>query len=250
MKSIAKGFFAVAFVIGLSGLLRADIFMKQRQHTDPMTVMGKTQPARDEVHTVWLTPQGTRNDDPARSIIFRLDKNVIYVLDHKKKTVTEIPLGKMKMPGMDAGENPEANTAMQEMMKNMMKMKVTVKATGEKKKINGWNCSKYIQVLETGMGQHQSEIWATEDIRVDYDLISRYSAAMMAQMPGAAAGMDDIAKEMKKVKGMPVYTVSSTPMMGTVVKSTTELLEWKEGKAPAGILDVPAGYKTTSLDQM
>jgi hypothetical protein len=241
---------AVMALAGLPALLKADLYIKQKHHTDPMTVMGQAQPAKDAVHEVWLTPQGARNDDPERSTVLRFDKNVIYVLDHKKKTVIEIPLGKMKIPGMDVGKDQEANAAMQEMMKNMMKMKVTVTATGEKKKIGKWNCDGYLQVMETGMGRTQSQIWATEDIQIDTELFAKYSAAMMTMMPGAAAGMDDMAREMKKMKGMQVYSSSSVPMMGTVVKSTTELLDCKDGKAPAGILEIPSGYKKVSLDSM
>jgi hypothetical protein len=249
MKRLSRVILAATLAATLPALLKADIFMKQKHHTDPMTVMGSTQPAKDIVHEIWITPQAARNDDPERSTIYRMDKNVIIMLDHKKKTATEIALGKMKMPEMDMSRNKEANAAIQDMMKNMMKMKITITATGEKKKINGWNCAKYVQVMETGMGQHKSEIWATEDIKIDYDLFAKFSAAMLAQMPGASAAMEDMTREMKKIKGMHVYTESSTPMMGTVVKSTTELLEWKEGKAPSGILDIPAGYKQVLMDK-
>jgi hypothetical protein len=250
MKRMTRVILAAAAAAALPAMLRADVFIKQKYHTDPMTLMGRTQPAKDVVHETWITPQAARSDDPERSTIYRMDKNVIIILDHKKKTATEIALGQMKMPGMDMPQNKEANAAIQDMMKNMMKMKITITATGEKKKINGWNCAKYVQVMETGMGQHKSEIWATEDIKIDYELFAKFSAAMLAQMPGASAAMEDMTREMKKIKGMHVYTESSTPMMGTVVKSTIELLEWKEGKAPSGILDIPAGYRQNSLEKM
>jgi hypothetical protein len=38
--------------------------------------------------------------------------------------------------------------------------------------------------------------------------------------------------------------------MGTQMKSSVELLEYKDGKAPAGILDIPAGYKKISSPAM
>jgi len=244
-------FAVLCLVFSTAFAAAADIFMKQKNHTDPMTVMGQSQPAKDEVHTVWITAKGARNDNPAQSILFRLDKNLIIVLDHKKKTALEIPLGQGKSPfsGVDQSQGQNA-PAIQDMLKNMMKMKVTVTPTGEKKKINDWTCTKYIQTIETGMGQNKSEIWASEDVKVDPDLFARYSAAMMAQNPALSASMDDIIKEMKKVKGMTVYSVSSMAMMGTTIKTTTELVECREGTAPAGILDVPAGYKKTSFDQM
>jgi hypothetical protein len=62
-------------------------------------------------------------------------------------------------------------------------------------------------------------------------------------MPGMQGSMETMKKEMEKIKGVQVMTVSSVIMMGQPQKTTTELLEFKEGKAPADIFAIPAGYK-------
>jgi len=48
---------------------------------------------------------------------------------------------------------------------------------------------------------------------------------------------------MKKVRGVPVLTVTNMTMMKNVtIKSSRELLEIREGTAPAGTFEIPAGY--------
>jgi hypothetical protein len=83
-----------------------------------------------------------------------------------------------------------------------------------------------------------SEIWATGDIRVDFNLYRKISNAMMAGMPG----MQESLKEMEKIKGVMVYSESTGSAMGADVKSTDELLEIAEKTAPAGAYEIPKGY--------
>jgi len=227
----------------------ADVFMKQKQHTDAMEIMGQKQPAKDIITTIWMTSNKVRSDNEETSTILRLDKNVQYVLNHAKKTYMEIPilLGKDSETAAMSGQDKEGAEAMQNMMKSMMKMEINITESGEKKTIRGWKCKKYLQTVETFMGPMNSEVWATEDIKLDYDLYAKFTAAMFAIMPG----MDDVIKkmfqEMKKIKGIPVLTTSSNTIMGQTVNSTMELLEFKEGKAPAGIFNLPPGYKKTDM---
>ena len=117
----------------------------------------------------------------------------------------------------------------------MFKMDVVVQKTNEKKKIGKWNCQKYIQKIDMGMGNMTSEIWTSTDIKINEELYAQYSAAMMAQMPGVGQNMEKIMNELKKIKGVHVLTTQTNKMMGQSFKSSTELIEYKEGKAPAGV---------------
>jgi hypothetical protein len=62
--------------------------------------------------------------------------------------------------------------------------------------------------------------------------------------------MADLIKEAKKIKGVYVRTEASTTIMGNAMNTTTELLEIKEGTAPAGIFDPPADYKQVKFEGM
>ena len=67
--------------------------------------------------------------------------------------------------------------------------------------------------------------------------------ALMGKGGMFGSAMEEMAKEMKKIKGVPVLTITTSNMIGASVKSTQELLEFKEGTAPSGYFDIPTGYK-------
>jgi len=246
-------------IIGLAALMcvmvawpsmaLADIFMKQKHHTGSFQVMGQTQPAKDVIQNIWMTDTLIRNDSEQQSVIVRLDKQTVTMIDHVKKTYAEMPLNLDKAVGQMGGEKmtKEQKEAMSGMMKSMMKFSLKVTETGEKKKIGAWNCRKYIQKLDTAMGPTTTDVWATEDIKIKGDIFAKYTAVMMTMQPGLRESMSQVMQETKKIKGVTVYTSSNSTVMGATLQSTMQLLEFKEGKAPATIGIVPVGYKKQSM---
>jgi hypothetical protein len=247
----------LAVLVGLvfaAAQARADIYMKQKTHTDAFQMMGKSQPAKDDVMTFWLGENKVRTDmeSAKTSSILLSDKKLLYMIDHNKMQYAEMPLDFDKMisdaAAAGAGDDPEKAKAMEKMpgfMKNMMKnamgdMSAKVTETGETKKIGDWNCRKYLIEMNLGMaGTSMSESWATEDLKIDYTRAFTAANAMMASMPG----FEKIIQEMKKVKGVVVYQTAKTKVMGSELTSTTELIEASDKAAPAGNYDIPAGYK-------
>lgn len=236
---------AVGVLVFAAAQARADVFMKQKMHTDAMQIMGRSQPAKDSAMTIWLTENKVRmdNDDGTSSLLFA-DQKVLYMIDNNKKQYAEMPLDFDKMMQEAAGENPKAAEAMAHMpgfMKNMMQgMSAKVTETNEVKTIGNWKCRKYLVEMNLGMaGTTNAESWATEDIKLDYAKVFTAANAMMAAMPG----FDKIIQEMKKIKGVVVYQTGKTSVMGAEVGTTTELVEAGDKAAPAGTYDLPAGYK-------
>lgn len=243
---------ALAFFVFATVQARADIYMKQKVHTDELKVMGQTQPAKDEIMVFWLAENKARTDQEAgTSSLFLGEKKILYMIDHNKKTYAEMPLDLDKMfdeaAEAGAGEDPEMAEAKKKMpgfMKGLMKgvmggMSAKVTETGETKKIGSWNCRKYLIEMDMGMGKSQAEAWATEDLKIDYGLYFTSANAMLASQPG----FDKIVKEMQKVKGVIVYQTAKISAMGADITSTTEVLECTDKSAPAGNYDIPAGYK-------
>lgn len=250
MKSRGLKFSLVVFLVGAAavltvGIARADVFMRQQVHRDASQMMGQNQPASDSTQTMWMAAEMMRRDSDNTSVIVRLDKKMVYFLDNSRKTYFEMPLDFEKaMAGMGKSGDSE-DKEMQEAMKKArgaFKMSMTVTDTGERKKIGNWNCRKYIREMSVGMGPVTSEVWATEDLRMDFDLNAQFNAAMMAMQPGGGQSIDQTVAEMKKIEGVPVLTVTNVNVMGSNIRSTEELLEFREGKAPAGIFEVPRGY--------
>jgi hypothetical protein len=227
--------------------LQADVYIKQKNHTDSFSMMGKTQPAQDEEFEIWMTGDKARMDHGQdTTIIVRLDKNMMYMLNNAEMKYTEMPISgagdilSNAIAGSDLSSEEQAQA--QKMMKGfagMMKPKVSVTDTGQTQKIKDWNCRKYIMTMEMMGTKSNQELWATEDIKIDFELYRSLAMSMMSQMPG----MEDMMKEMQKIKGITVMSTGTTSMMGTDVKSSQELVEVSEKSAPAGAYDIPANYK-------
>lgn len=236
--------FSLIVALGMATAANADIFLKQKQHTDAMTIMGQTQPAEDVVSEIWITPDGIRSDAQEESTIMLLDEEKLILMNHSDKTYMVHPMGMDKtMQAAGNDQSPEEKAAMQGMMENMAKMDVSVAPTGETKTIREWECKKYRLTMDTMMGRIVNEVWATEDLKVDQALYDRLNTAMMAAMPGMQQAIKDVQAEMKKIKGVQVKTISTQQIMGKSRETITELLEYKEGDAPADLLDIPDGYQ-------
>jgi hypothetical protein len=228
-------------------MVKADIYIKQKNHTDEMKLMGQTQPAKDEIFEIWMGKDKARlNYGKDTSIIVRQDKRMLYTINHTKMTYSEMPFNETSdiltasISGADLSEEEKAQA--QKMMKGfaqMMTPKVSVEETGETQKIKNWKCNKYIMTMKMMGTTSTSEIWATEDIKINYELYTTLRLSMMPKSPG----LDKMLEEMKKIKGLTVLSTDTTAMMGTQVTSTQELLEASEKSAPAGTYKVPEGYK-------
>ncbi len=246
-----KSFFlfrlSMLFLLIFSGVF-ADVYMKQRHHVGEINMMGSVQPAQDFIVESWITPKKMAVKNQGQDIIVDMDKGLITVVDHTEKTISEIPLDFSKIMAENIGGSDSMDMEeLQEFMGNMMQVNFKVIKTSEKKKIGNWDCTKYIQTMELGMGAINSVIWATSDIKIDDDIYARYSANMIAQMPGASQEMSKILEEIRKIDGVQVYMKQTTNMMGQSFSSTMELIEFKEGNAPEKVFFIPSDYKKVDL---
>jgi hypothetical protein len=147
-------FVLTCFIMPLA--LQADVYIKQKNHTDEMKIMGQTQPASDEIFVTWMGKDKARLDHGEdTSTIVRLDKKMIYLINHAEMKYGEMPFNETSdiltaaVSGADLSDEEKAEA--QKMMKgfaSMMQPKVTVKETGETQKIKNWNCKKYIMTME------------------------------------------------------------------------------------------------------
>ncbi|MBN2070169.1 MAG: DUF4412 domain-containing protein [Candidatus Krumholzibacteriota bacterium] len=238
---------AVLSLLFICGSSHADTWMKQVSHTDGFTIMGQTQPAKDETSVTWIGKDHARIDlADGSSVIVIPSKDILYFLNHAEKTYAETSMDLNKAIDKaveDETAGDEDAKAMAEKMKGMagamMKFDASVTETSETKKIKDWDCRKYIITLAMPMGKSTAEAWATEDINVDPGLYWSASNAMMANYDGFA----EVMKEMKKVKGIIVYQEAKSEAMGAEVRSTIEIVEISEKAAPSGTYDIPKDYK-------
>ena len=163
----------LAAVLLVPALVRADVFMKEKTHTDGMTIMGQAQPPQDKISTVWVTKDKMRTDHGDTSSIATVvdGKLVIYHVNHANKTYSELTVGSDGTQNVPPG------------MPGEMKVKIT--PTSETKKIGNWNCRKYLQEMDMGMMPINSEVWASEDIAMPHaDFYEKLSSTMGGGQPG------------------------------------------------------------------
>ena len=233
---------AILVMLLMVASLQADVYMKQKVTQDAFQMMGQSQPAQSTINETWITADKIRTDRGTQTMIIDMNTNSMTTINHAEKTVTEMSLDMSKAMMESREMSEEDKQGMQQMMQSMMQMKMTVQPTGESKKINKWNCKKYIQTLETAMGNLSTEIWASDEIKVDMDVYHKFATAMMAQQPGLQGAVSDMMEEIKKIKGVTVLQTSKNQIMGSNVSSTSELLEVKEGKFPKDLFAIPSGY--------
>ncbi|MDH4156761.1 MAG: DUF4412 domain-containing protein [candidate division Zixibacteria bacterium] len=227
----------------------ADTFIKQTMFTDAYEMMGTKKPASYDTTETWLGKDMARmNAADNKSTILRADKNMIYMLDNTAKEYAEMPLDAFgdiaKMAQLD---NDEEAAKVAEMMKAMMgAIKVTVTPTEETKKVGDWDCTRYVLEMTMPMGSQQMDMWATEDLEIDADMYRLLTSSFMSNMPG----FQDMMTEMKKIKGMTVFSTGKVEMMGSEVTSSTEIIEFQKKDAPAGNYDIPEGYKKIKMAEI
>jgi hypothetical protein len=254
-QSITQSFLLTMLIlITLTAALHADVYMKQKRHTDAISMMGQNQPARDVIEEVWITDSGFRNNSEENAMIVMFEKQKMIMINHKEKTYTEMPMNLSEMmseavkeEGADDEAAEEQQKMMQNMMQGMMKVEVSIQPTNESKVISGWKCKKYIMTMNTFMGENKSEIWATEDLKIDPKLYSKFSTALSAANPAMKDMAGTMMEEMKKIKGVQVLNVSTQKIMNQNISSSTELLDYKTGSAPGDLFQIPANYKKSKM---
>jgi hypothetical protein len=231
----------------LAGSAKADVFLKHRKTTPAYQIMGQGVPAKEVTATTWIGTEKARFDDGENmSTILDTKSKKMTILNHGEKTYMIMPLDEktslldsaIDRQAKDAGEAAKTKEFMGGMM-GAMNIQVTVTPTAEEKKIDKWDCTRYEMKMTMAMGSSQSELWATEQIKIDAGQFNRLRNAPMANQPG----FEQLAKEFAKIKGVPVLTITTARVMNTDVKTTEQLVEYGERAAPAGTYDVPKGYK-------
>ncbi|MFB0564630.1 MAG: DUF4412 domain-containing protein [Candidatus Aminicenantaceae bacterium] len=227
-------FLLALLLIFSPALVKADTHIIKNKHTDAVSFMGQTEPAKDETGGTWISKDKFREDNGEESsFIVRLDLKKIYFINHQEKTYAE-----MSFPvDLEKILAPEAIQRLQ-----MMEITSKITPTSETRKIKNWNCKKYL--IELGismMGMTMpmtQEIWASKDLGIDLDLYKKFNKEVLAINPWTKG----LADEIQKIEGYPVLSSFSMKMMGAEIKFQEEVVSVEKKDAPAGNYDIPEGY--------
>jgi hypothetical protein len=224
---------AILCVLAIASFASADIYVKSKIHTDPMSMMGQNQPAKDSVSEQWIGNDKFAMITDQNVSVIDLSKNVMYIINPKAKTYIEAPL-----PFDFTSLLPPQ---MASMMQGMMKMTVTVNPTGGKKTVGSWACDEYDVTMNMMMMPMKMKVYATADVPFD---LAAYMSKVYGTMLKSQFRLDDASvSEMMKVKGFWISSETTMEMMGSKIRTTSEVVEISQKTPPAGVYSVPAGYK-------
>ena len=234
MKTLAT---LLVLLLAAAPAFAADVYVKVKTHTDAMTVMGQTQPAKDDVSEQWFSASKAAQSSKENGFIVDLDKQLAWMINHADKSFVEmaLPLDLAKILP------PEAQA-----MAPMMQMTATVAPTSETKQIGQWNCTAYDATLTVMGMQMKMRMWAST--AVPGDLAAFAAKALPVFMQATMRLNQSSIQEFAKIKGFQIATEVTGDMMGAKIRTTTEVVEITEKTAPAGTFAPPAGYtKKTTL---
>lgn len=222
MKSVKK---MLLVFIGMAAFLNADYYLKYQMHVKPNG---------DSVQEQWIGKEKIVTISQDTNFIIDMSKKKVFIVTHKDKSYveTDYPVDFSKL--LDFPEESKA-------ILSMMKITVTVNATGQKKKIGKWNCDEF-QVNMTMMGQTlTNQVWATKDLPIDW---KRYSDLAGMMLGSIQTFMDTVSiAEFKKIEGITIESEFKGEIMGNSLIVSNKIVELTQKEAPAGIYSPPPGYK-------
>ena len=161
---------------------------------------------------------------PAFTMIYRNDKQLVWMLNDDDKTFFEIP----RESGVERVQPPSGG-------EDKSVPKPT--KTGKSKKILGYSCSQFV-FKRPG---EETNIWATKDLGNLFNAISK----ALGEEPGESPY--DWTSELTKMGYFPL--ISSTKIDGAVVESQ-EVTKIEKKMLSEELFALPSGYQRRGVDEM
>lgn len=191
----------------------------------------------------------TMNLTTGKTIIMRFDKELMWTIDDKNKTYEEITFAQMqegmeKMKSTMREEMKDISPEERKMMEKFMgkkfgsmfseepKLEVTVKHTGKKKTIMGYNCEQIFLNLND---EPMMEMWVTDKFTLGNDFLEVYQK--MGFMKGK------LSEEAKKIQGIPLANKMTIDMGMGKMESESQVTKLVQTSVSDSEFEVPKGYK-------
>jgi len=210
------GFLTVTFCMLISSVCYGDWYLEQKT----LTKSGDN-PETTSIQKMYLKGKMMKVEDMDNGMTtyYRLDKDVIWFTNAKKKTYSERKLSQ----------------SLQLMKMFKQNQVIELKDTGNKKKIGKYDCHEYIITNKGQLVNYTQEMWVTKEIKIMkefkdiFDAFKQYSPEMSEKL----ASLD----------GYPILTKITSSVMGTIIVNTSELTKVEKKKLDDKIFDIPEGFK-------
>lgn len=230
-----KYLFVIVMVIITAVVMNADVYIKEKTHTDSVYHHGTVEPATDTVNEFWIGNKKMAAITEGRIVIIDLNQKRFIFANRKEKIYVEttLPLDLAKI----LPEQLHGRFA-------MFRTKGEVKETSEEKKIGKWDTKCYeinTWIIYEGarLRQIDTKAWFTTNVPFDLDVYMEILPVFLK-----LGNYDEaLINEMKKIKAVRVSSETMRYVDGKAVKSKREIKEMSEKNAPAGIYSIPKAFK-------
>lgn len=196
-----------------------------------MTMRGNT-----TTTTAYYTEGQILTSDGRTDSIIDFGNEKMLVIDHKKKTWSEITFAEMRAKSTELDAMLEDNPLLSSMFGGATD--ASVEKQGGTRTVAGHTCQGYRVTLGAKM---QYDVCAAPDIEapVNYYEARKMAGLMLGPM---ASRMNKLYDAMEQIDGFPVAFDMNIKVMGMNLDMTSEATEVKTS-VPGDVFAVPAGYK-------
>ena len=247
---------ALILALLLAAPLAADTLLTKRRDADDFIALNGTvsQGAKNQKVEIWIGPDRARRDDGQIAVILRLDQRKIYFVNHPEKIYTVTDLRQeggrwvAEIPSPQPKGLPEGVSFDREEERKVWRFSARAEPTGETRKIGPWQATRYNIVLSNQAGTAQRlglDWWVAPDLKIE-DAPLRTLLRILAS---ASAKGDEWLATILDLPGYPVLFEKKEKQPDVDVKTREELVSVKEKEAPAGIYELPSGYRLLDFSE-
>jgi hypothetical protein len=217
----------------------ADLLFSIHGHADSVKLGNRSQAPRDSSARIWLAGDKMRRDEGSLSVIVRLDRHMLYLVNHADRTYSqvEVPLDwkKMVQPG-------DQDSFAKFLADNEITAAVT--PSTETRKIGAWSAHRVDVLLTNKHGLRMAnQMWLTKDLPL-FAAYNKMSGVLASLQPNAAAWSQKVAL----LDGFPIYQETTITIGQSVSQTREEVVASETKDAPPGTYDVPAGFAAVPYD--
>jgi hypothetical protein len=233
---VSLSFLTLLLTLSVSvSCLYADVYIKEKLHTDSYYYGGVTTPAENNYNETWISARKMAYITENRITIIDTEKKRGCIVFRKDRTYTETTLP------MDLTNLVPENLAA---YLKTIQYQGAVRETGNTKTIGKFKCKSYevnafVYYEGSKANETDTTVWVSTTVPFDpvkfKDMadnlyrLRNYSDPMIAQL--------------RKIKGYPIFSTTLFYPKGFSVKSTAEIVEISSKDPPPHIYSVPEGFK-------
>jgi hypothetical protein len=231
----------LTFCLLSASSLAADVLLTKKRDADEFQFQGRVTPgAKNQTVEIWIGPDRVRRDDGRTALILRLDQKRLYFINHTDRTWSATDL-RQEGPRWTA-----TATYIHGPGQDVWRWHAKTEPTGETRKVGSWQAARHRIALssETGTAERvRLDWWIASDLKVN-DAPWRVLTLLLASFHPAG---EEWLATVQAVSGHPVLYEQVEKQPEVDIKLREELVSVKEREAPAGMYEVPAGYRVVDL---